>query len=305
MIEVRDLRKSFGSTQAVRSLSFSVPTGHTLVLLGPSGCGKTTTLRMLNRLLEPDAGEIVVDGQSASELPAVQWRRRMGYVIQRSGLFPHLTILENIATVPRLLGWDKMRIRERAEFLLARLDLDPQQHLPRYPAQLSGGQQQRVGIARALAADPPILLMDEPFGALDPVTRRQIRQDFLELEELRDKTVVMVTHDVSEAFDMGDQIALLNAGAIQELASPAVLLHSQDDFVRAFLAGNRWELEMNLLTWSDLAPHWPGPRPNNWPPKQSLRDLWESFDHESAQPEGLRQQLLLALAQYHQPPASS
>ena len=208
MIEVNQVSKYFGPVKAVDSVSFSVAESETLVLLGTSGCGKTTTLRMLNKLEEPSAGTIYFNNQLISEILPEQLRRRMGYVLQHTGLFPHYTIAENMAIVPRLLKWETNRIQERALELLQKLHLS-EDYLALYPDQLSGGQQQRVGLARALMADPPVLLLDEPFGALDPITRSHIRQEFLNIDELKRKTIIMVTHDITEAFELGDRICLM------------------------------------------------------------------------------------------------
>ena len=266
MIEVDQLTKRFAGLTAVDSVSFRVAAGQTLALVGTSGCGKTTTLRMLNRLTEPTAGSIRIDGADALSYPPEQLRRRMGYVIQNMGLFPHYTVAENIAIVPRLLGWQEERIRERITDLLSQLALPPDEYAGKYPAQLSGGQQQRIGIARALAADPPIILMDEPFGALDPVTRLHIRRDFLELEDLLRKTVILVTHDLEEAFEMADLICLLDHGRVQQLGTPHELLFEPaNDFVRAFMAEKAFQLELGAVTvgelFDDLPEQAAGPSP--------------------------------------------
>jgi osmoprotectant transport system ATP-binding protein len=211
-IEARHLSKRYGPHTVVRDVSFELAAGETLVLLGPSGCGKTTLLRMLNRLVEPDEGTVLVNGQDVRTQPAALLRRGMGYVIQQVGLLPHYTVAENVGVVSRLLGHPEAQVAARTEELLTRLHLPPERYAQQYPHQLSGGQQQRVGLARALAADPPIILLDEPFGALDPITRASIRREFRELEELRRKTMVLVTHDVQEAFELADRILLLDAG---------------------------------------------------------------------------------------------
>lgn len=253
MIEVQALRKVFGETVAVDSLSFRVAEGQTLALLGTSGSGKTTTLKMLNRLIEPSGGEILLNGENIRTQPLEEMRRRMGYVIQHVGLFPHYTIAENVAVVPRLLKWPTARIQERTTLLLERLGLAPATFLHRYPHELSGGQQQRVGIARALAAEPPVLLMDEPFSALDPITRRELRSDFRDLDTFQGQTVNLVTHDVAEAFELADQICLLDAGKMQQLGSPRELLFAPaNNFVRNFFAAQRLRLAYQVLRVKDL-----------------------------------------------------
>jgi len=253
MIEIQHLTKRFENLTAVSDLSFSVETGQTLALLGSSGSGKTTTLKMINRLIEPTSGSILVDGENVLDQPIEQMRRRMGYVIQDMGLFPHYTVLENVSIVPKLLEQNDQQIRQRSLQLLERLGLSPDEYADKYPAQLSGGQQQRVGIARALAADPPIILMDEPFGALDPITRFDIRQEFIELEELSSKTTILVTHDVEEAFELADLICLLHEGNLQQLGTPHELLFEPaNEFVAQFLTGQRLQLELQLLTLEDV-----------------------------------------------------
>jgi osmoprotectant transport system ATP-binding protein len=227
-------------TKAVDELTFEAPTGQITVLVGPSGCGKTTSLRMINRMIEPTGGRIWIDDQDTATLDEAQLRRSIGYVIQHAGLFPHHTIATNIATVPRLLGWDKRRAETRALELLERVGL-PASFAKRYPSQLSGGQQQRVAVARALAADPPVMLMDEPFSAVDPVVREQLQDEFLSLQSDLGKTIVFVTHDIDEAIKLGDQVAVLRAGGrLAQLAHPAYLLaHPVDDFVADFVGKDR------------------------------------------------------------------
>ncbi len=240
MIELDHVTKAFGDgtdrTVAVDDLSLTVDEGEIVALVGSSGSGKTTTLRMINRLIEPTAGTITVDGRDVSTLPAHELRRGIGYVIQQGGLFPHRTVLANISTVPRLLGWDKKRATSRARELMELVGLDASM-ADRYPAQLSGGQQQRVGVARALAADPPVLLMDEPFGAVDPIVRAQLQREFVRLQRELGKTVVFVTHDVDEAIILGDRIAVLgHGGRLAQLETPAELLASPaSPFVADFL----------------------------------------------------------------------
>jgi osmoprotectant transport system ATP-binding protein len=225
---------------ALRELSLAIPAGTFCVLVGPSGGGKTTALKMVNRLVTFDEGDIRIDGRSVRELPAVELRREIGYVIQQVGLFPHMTVADNIATVPRLLGWDKSRIRARTAELLELVGLEAGDG-GRYPAQLSGGQRQRVGLARALAADPPVLLMDEPFGALDPITRARLQQEVRRLHHEVAKTVIFVTHDIDEAITMGDRIAILReGGTLAQYDTPdAILAHPADDFVERFIGEDR------------------------------------------------------------------
>ncbi|MBB2147610.1 ABC transporter ATP-binding protein [Pedobacter gandavensis] len=252
MIELSGVSKRFGNTQAVKDVSFTVESGETMVLLGTSGCGKTTTLKMINRLIEPDAGKISIHGQSASDEKPEMLRRKIGYVMQNIGLFPHYTISENIAIVPKLLKWTVEKTRERTHELLEKLRLSPD-CLALFPHELSGGQQQRVGLARALVADPAILLMDEPFGALDNVTRSEIHVEFKALEELKRKTIVMVTHDVQEAFDLADRICLMNKGEVVQIGTAKDLLYRPvNDFARQFLDGARLALEFKCARIKDL-----------------------------------------------------
>ena len=253
MIEVKNLSKQFGETYAVKEVSFALKKGETLALVGTSGSGKTTTLKLINRLIEPTRGNIFVNGEDVMALPVEQMRRKMGYVIQNIGLFPHYTIAQNIGIVPKLLKWENKEILERTMFLLERLKLDAKQFINKYPHQLSGGQQQRVGIARALAAKPPIILMDEPFGALDPITRYDIQKDFLEIEELASKTTIIVTHDIEEAFLLGDKICILDHGSIQQLGSPKEILFTPaNDFVKQFLADKKLDLLLQVLSIEDI-----------------------------------------------------
>ncbi|WP_345954546.1 ABC transporter ATP-binding protein [Mucilaginibacter sp. PAMB04168] len=252
MIKVQNLSKHYGQTKAVDDLSFEVAEGDNLILLGTSGCGKTTTLKMLNRLIEPSSGKVYINGQDITKQPVELLRRNMGYVLQNNGLFPHYTIAENIAVVPKLLKWDNERINKRTQELLNKLHL-PNDLLTKYPNQLSGGQQQRVGLARALMADAPVLLMDEPFGALDNITRAQIQAEFKELDELKRKTIVMVTHDVQEAFELGNRIALMNKGRLLQIGTPAELLFKPaDKFVKDFLNAQRLQLELKAITLQDI-----------------------------------------------------
>lgn len=237
MIEVENLTKTFSpDVTAVDSVSFRLEEGHTLALIGPSGCGKTTTLKMLNRLYEPTRGRISILGSDVLHQNPVVVRRQIGYVIQGGGLFPHWTVQRNVSLVPGLVGWEPERIASRVTELLTLVGLDPDIYRGRYPAELSGGQRQRVGIARALAADPPVILLDEPFSALDPVTRHQMQQEFLHLKEVVKKTMVFVTHDLSEAFLLADEILLLKDGRTQQYGPPEQLRTSPSSpFVEVFL----------------------------------------------------------------------
>ncbi|MEV4917881.1 betaine/proline/choline family ABC transporter ATP-binding protein [Streptomyces tirandamycinicus] len=225
MIRFEHVTKRYpDGTTSVDDLSFEVAAGELVTLVGPSGCGKTTTMKMVNRLVEPTEGRIFLDGDDISTIDPVELRRRIGYVIQQVGLFPHKTVLENTATVPRLLGWKRSKGRERAAELLDLVGLDPRVYGDRYPEQLSGGQRQRVGVARALAADPPVLLMDEPFGAVDPVVRERLQSEFLRLQAAVRKTVLFVTHDIEEAVRLGDRIAVYGQGRIEQFGPPAAVL---------------------------------------------------------------------------------
>ena len=206
-----------------------------MVLLGESGCGKTTTLRLVNQLLAPTSGEVIVEGKATSEWDVIRLRRHTGYVIQEAGLFPHFTVEQNVALVPNLENWDDLRVRERVREMLSLVGLDPERFADRYPRELSGGQRQRVGVARALAADPPLLLMDEPFGALDPLTRASLQKEFAELKTRLGKTVIFVTHDVREALMLGSRIALMDKGKIVLLETPQGFLKSDDEYARAYL----------------------------------------------------------------------
>ena len=243
MIKAEHLSKHFGTIKAVDDISFEVAEHENLILLGTSGCGKTTTLKMINRLIEPSFGSIFINGKNIMEQPPELLRRGIGYVLQNNGLFPHYTVAENIATVPQLLKWDKKRTDKRIAELMEKLHLT-REYLHAYPRELSGGQQQRVGLARALVADPEVLLMDEPFGALDNVTRSKIHAEFKALDELKRKTIIMVTHDVQEAFELGDHICLMDQGKIVQDGAPSELLFKpKNDFVRNFLKEQKLQLE--------------------------------------------------------------
>lgn len=239
MISLRQVTKRYPGTtaDAVQPLDMEIKQGEFIVFVGPSGCGKTTTLRMINRLVEPTGGEIWIDGKNVTNSHPDEMRRHIGYVIQQVGLLPHWTVSRNVGLVPAMLGWDKSRIKARSDELLELVGLDPTSFRERYPKQLSGGQQQRVGVARALAADPPVMLMDEPFGAIDPVTRDRLQDEFLRLQAQIKKTIVLVTHDIDEALKLGDRIAIFAESArLAQFATPLeILTNPADDFVRSFI----------------------------------------------------------------------
>jgi len=239
---------------AVNDLSLKVPAGKICVLVGPSGCGKTTSLKMVNRLIEPTSGRILIDGVDAGTRELTELRRSIGYVIQQVGLFPHQTIGDNVATVPRLLGWPKPRLRERSDELLGLVGLDPAKYRDRFPSQLSGGERQRVGVARALAADPPIMLMDEPFGAVDPIVRDRLQNEFLRLQETIAKTILFVTHDIDEAIKMGDLVAVFQTGGIlAQFGRPLdILAAPASEFVARFVGRDRGLKRLSLLRVADV-----------------------------------------------------
>ena len=242
MIEIRDLVKQFDASArpAIDHLTLTVPAGEVCVLIGPSGCGKTTTMRVINRMIDPDRGSVQVAGRDVMSVDPVELRRSIGYVIQQIGLFPHWSIAQNIGTVPRLLGWDDARIARRVDELLALVGMDPSQYRDRYPRELSGGQRQRIGVARALAADPPVMRMDEPFGAIDPITRTRLQDEFLNILRSLGKTVVFVTHDIDEALKMGDRIAIMRDGTLVQYDTPeAILARPADRFVESFVGSDR------------------------------------------------------------------
>jgi len=262
MITVTDVTKSYGNTQAVSNISFTISEGENLVLLGTSGCGKTTTIKMINRLIEPDSGSISIDEVDVSNGKPEELRRKIGYVMQNIGLFPHFTIAENIAVVPKLLHWAPEKTSKRTQELLEKFRL-PEKYLQLFPHELSGGQQQRVGLIRALITDPAVLLMDEPFGALDNVTRSGIQEEFKALEEFKRKTIVMVTHDVQEAFELGDRICLMDQGKIVQIGTPKELLFNPaNEFVIKFLESQRLVLEFKST---------------------SIKDIWEFLPESSGQ----------------------
>ena len=255
-IEFRHVTKLYrGRRQpAVNDLSLAIPAGEICVLVGPSGAGKTTAMKLVNRLIDVTEGEILIDGRDVTRMDQTELRRGIGYVIQQVGLFPHMSVADNVATVPRLLGWERTRVRARVRELLELVGLDPDEDGGRYPAQLSGGQRQRVGLARALAADPPVMLMDEPFGALDPITRDRLQNEFLRLHRQIRKTVIFVTHDIDEAIKMGDKIAILREGGVlAQYASPVEILTSPaDDFVAQFVGADRALKRLALSNVGDL-----------------------------------------------------
>lgn len=262
MIELENLTKIYmqknNPIKAVDSVSLKVSRGEICIFLGPSGCGKTTTLKMINRLINPTSGRILVNGEDTAGVDEVTLRRHIGYVIQQIGLFPNMTIEENITIVPKLLGWDKVRCRERAKELMAKVAMDPKIFLSRYPKELSGGQQQRIGVIRALAADSPILLMDEPFGAVDPINRESIQNEFFQMQRQLDKTVIMVSHDIDEAIKLGDKVAIFRAGKLLQYAHPDTLLAKpKDEFVSAFLGHDRTLKRLLLVSAGDAATNTP------------------------------------------------
>ena len=286
MIKIEHLEKHFHKVKAVDDISFEVKEHENLILLGTSGCGKTTTLKMLNRLIEPTKGSITINGKNILDQSPEVLRRGIGYVLQNHGLFPHYTIAENIAIVPQLLKWDSKRIKDRISELMEKLHLSTE-YLSAYPNQLSGGQQQRVGLARALMADPPVLLMDEPFGALDNVTRSNIQAEFKELDELKRKTIIMVTHDVKEAFELGDRICLMDKGKIIQNGTPSELLFKPaNNFVKGFLKDQRLQLEFMAIRIKDLWDLLPGTKKDAKATTLSAdSDIWaglEKFKYHQA-----------------------
>jgi len=255
MLEVKSLTKHFDDTTAVKDVSFTVKKGEVLVLLGTSGCGKTTTLKMINRLVEKTSGEVFINGKNIYEKDPHSLRQKIGYVIQETGLFPHLTIEENVAVVPKLLKWPKEKIKKRVNKLIDLIGLD-NEIKAKSPDELSGGQQQRIGLARALAANPSLILLDEPFGALDPITRKEMQKEFVQLEGAINKAIVMVTHDVTEAFLLANEICLMHDGEVQQKGKPVELLFKPaNEFVKRFFDANRIELELSVIKLKDLIPY--------------------------------------------------
>jgi osmoprotectant transport system ATP-binding protein len=263
MITFEKVTRRFGDRVAVSALDLQIRAGEIVILVGPSGCGKTTTLRMINRLVEPSEGRILIDDVDTATLRPEELRRGIGYVIQQVGLFPHETVADNVATVPRLLGWDRARIAARVEELLDLVGLPAAEYAKRHPSELSGGQRQRVGVARALGADPPILLMDEPFGAIDPVVRLRLQHELLRLQSVVRKTIVFVTHDIDEAVRLGDRVALFaDGGHLMQYDTPAeLLLHPRTGFVEEFLGDNLLLRRLALLPLRDLTLSRDGARP--------------------------------------------
>jgi osmoprotectant transport system ATP-binding protein len=261
-IRLENLSKTFPGQRepAVDNLTLEIPEGEIVILVGPSGCGKTTTMKMINRIIEPTSGRILLDGEDVTNVNPDQLRRRIGYVIQQIGLFPHMSIADNIATVPRLLGWDKQRIAERVDELLETVGMEPGMYRNRYPKELSGGQRQRVGVARAMSADPDVMLMDEPFGAIDPITRERLQNEFLRLQEKIKKTIIFVTHDIDEAIKMGDRIAILREQShIAQYDTPErILVNPADDFVADFIGSGASLKRLSLSRVRDVELHdWP------------------------------------------------
>ncbi|MGF1621449.1 MAG: ABC transporter ATP-binding protein [Rhodomicrobiaceae bacterium] len=252
MIRLENLTKIFktpnGDVVAADNINMNVAEGEICILLGPSGCGKTTTLKMINRLIAHTSGKIFINNQDTDTYDTVQLRRNIGYVIQQIGLFPNMTIEENICVVPKLLGWDSKRSKDRAAELLSLVALDPAQFLQRYPRELSGGQQQRIGVIRALAADPPVMLMDEPFGAIDPINREVIQDEFLKIQQTFRKTVMFVSHDIDEAVKMGDKVAIFRAGRLEQFATPDdILAHPGSEFIADFVGSDRTLKRLRLV----------------------------------------------------------
>jgi osmoprotectant transport system ATP-binding protein len=256
MITFENVKKVYprSKTPAVEDLTFTVPEGETCVLIGPSGCGKTTTLKMINRLIEPTSGKLTVNNKNVLDQDPVELRRNIGYVIQQIGLFPHMTVRDNIAVVPKLLGWNDTRIDDRVDELIEMVNMEPSQFRNRYPRELSGGQRQRIGVVRALAADPPVLLMDEPFGAIDPINRDALQNEFLRLQKRLKKTIAFVTHDIDEALKMGSMICILQVGGklVQYDTPENILAQPANDFVSDFVGADRGLKRLNLVRVSEM-----------------------------------------------------
>ena len=281
MISLQRLTKAFGPVVAVDGIDLDVAEGEICVFLGPSGCGKTTTMRMINRLIAPTSGKAFVDGRDTAAVDEVTLRRSIGYVIQQVGLFPNKTVEQNVCTVPALLGWDRARMRARAAELLGMVNLDPAIFLRRYPRELSGGQQQRVGVARALAADPPVLLMDEPFGAIDPINREVIQDEFLRLQSTLRKTVVFVSHDIDEAVKLASRIAIFRDGKLVQHDTPDnILAHPVNAFIADFVGTDRTLKRLRLLRVSDAMMHDP-PQVRAEDTLETAAGLMEEHGHSS------------------------
>ena len=282
MIELDKLTKTFKQKDgkdvtAVDAVSLTVNEGEICVFLGPSGCGKSTTLKMINRLIQPTSGRVLINGEDTTGLDEVALRRNIGYVIQQIGLFPNMTVEENITVVPKLLGWDKKKCHERAMELMSMVQLDPKQYLKRYPRELSGGQQQRIGVIRALAADAPLLLMDEPFGAVDPINRDAIQNEFFQMQRALNKTVIMVSHDIDEAIKLGDRIAVFRAGKLVQFDHPDTLLaHPKDEFIASFVGQDATLKRLLLIRAEDAADNAPSIRPQT--PVSEALELMEEHD---------------------------
>lgn len=282
MIQLQNIGKSFDGRPVVKNISFTVNDKENLVLLGTSGCGKTTTLKMINRLIEPTHGNVLINGEDVTKQKPEDLRKQIGFVMQNIGLFPHYTIAENIAVVPRLSGWEGARIETRTQELAAKLHL-PEGVLQKYPHQLSGGQQQRVGLARALMCDTSILLMDEPFGALDNVTRAGIVAEFKALEELKRKTIIMVTHDIQEAFELADRICLMDKGEIVQIGTPKELLYKPaTPFARSFFDSYRLILEFKVVTLSDIKPFMKSDLFTEGSELPETTSVWNAMEHLKA-----------------------
>jgi osmoprotectant transport system ATP-binding protein len=286
-LEFRNVSKRYGSMTVVNDLSLTVPAGKICVLVGPSGCGKTTSLKMVNRLVEPSSGQILVGGNDVMAQDAIELRRGIGYVIQQVGLLPHLTVHDNVAIVPRLLGWDRARTDSRVEELISLVGLEPAKYSTRFPAQLSGGERQRVGVARALAADPPLMLMDEPFAAVDPIVRERLQNELLRLQEQLAKTIVFVTHDIDEAIKLGDVVAVMQVGGVlAQFGPPTEILSSPaSDFVAQFVGADRGLKRLSLVRVGDLELTAPTP---DWKPEPGQ----PAFERQTTLKDALSQMLV-------------